>query len=83
VIASTADRRHAGTDGSTPFRQLTRKARHSLLVALGVDPETLRHQAGHTSATTTMDHYVLAMSASDEAAASRLDAELRLLASRP
>jgi integrase len=73
----------AGVDPKTPFRALTRKAHHSLMVALGVDPETLRHRAGHTSASTTMDWYVQTVSGADEEAARRLDAELRRLASKP
>lgn len=76
-------KRAAGLDEATPFRALTRKAHHSLLVALGVDPETLRHRAGHTSASTTMDHYVQTVTSADEEAAKRLDAELRRLASAP
>lgn len=71
----------AKVDPTTPFRQLTRKAHMSLLVALGTDPETLRHRAGHTSASTTMDHYTMQISAADEAAARKLDAELRRLLS--
>lgn len=72
----------ASIDPTTPFRALTRKAHHSLLVALGVDPETLRHRAGHTSAATTMAWYVQTVSGADEEAARRLDAELRRLVSK-
>jgi len=53
------------------------------MVALGVDPETLRHRAGHTSATTTFAYYIQTVSGADEEAARRLDAELRRLASKP
>lgn len=71
----------AGIDPATPFRALTRKAHASLLVALGVDRETLRHRAGHTSSQTTDDYYVLAVGEADRAAARKLDAELRRLLS--
>lgn len=70
----------AKIDPATPFRALTRKAHASLLVALGVDLETLRHRVGHTSAATTLAHYVQATSAADQAAAASLDGELRRLA---
>lgn len=75
-------KRDAGVDPGTPFRQLTRKAHHSLLVTLGVDPETLRHRAGHTSATTTFEYYVETISGADDDAARRLDGALRRLASK-
>lgn len=72
----------AGIERGVPFRQLTRKAHHSLLVTLGVDPETLRHRAGHTSATTTFAYYVETVSGADDDAAKRLDGALRRLASK-
>lgn len=79
VWAAWLDAAHL--DPRTTFRALTRKASHSLLAAAGVDPETIRHRAGHTSATTTFDHYVQTVGAADRAAADKLDAEIRKLAS--
>lgn len=76
-------KRDAGVDAGVPFRALTRKAHASLLVALGVDRETLRHRSGHTSSATTDQYYVQAIGSADEDAARRLDAELRRLASAP
>jgi integrase len=70
----------AKIDPATPFRALTRKAHASLLVSLGVDRETLRHRAGHTSATTTETYYVQTVTAADQDAARRLDRALRALA---
>lgn len=70
----------AGIDPTTPFRALTRKAHHSLMVSLGVDPETVRRRAGHTSVVTTFEHYILSVSAADEQAAKKLDGALRRLA---
>lgn len=70
----------AGIDRKTPFRQLTRKAHASLLVAMGVDRETLRHRVGHTSTATTDTYYVMSVSGADEAAARKLDRALRELA---
>lgn len=69
----------AKVDPKTPFRALTRKAHHSLLVALGVDRETLRHRAGHTSAATTEAYYVQTVTSADQDAAKKLDAALRKL----
>lgn len=74
-------KREAGIDPTTPLRALTRKAHASLLVALGVDRETLRHRSGHTSAATTEAYYVETVTSADEDAAKRLDQELRRLAS--
>lgn len=73
----------ARIDPQTPFRALTRKAHASLLVALGVDRETLRHRAGHTSAATTEAYYVQTVTAADQDAAKKLDAALRKLAAPP
>jgi len=73
----------AKIDPATPFRQVTRKAHASLLVALGTDPETLRHRSGHTSAATTMQWYVQTIRDADEQAARKLDKALRKLASPP
>jgi integrase len=73
----------AGIDPKTPFRQVARKAHASLLVALGTDPETLRHRSGHTSAVTTFTHYVQTVSTADREAAKKLDAALRKLAAPP
>lgn len=77
-------KRSAGIDPATPFRQLARKAHASLLVSLNVDPETLRHRSGHTSASTTFDNYVMQVPEADREAAKRLDAALRqLIAPKP
>lgn len=76
-------KREAGIDPATPFRALTRKAHMSLMVSLNVDRETLRHRAGHTSATTTETYYVQTVAEADVEAAKKLDAELRRLASAP
>lgn len=73
-------KREASIDPATPFRALTRKAHASLLVSLGIDRETLRHRAGHTSATTTETYYVQTVSGADREAAKKLDAALRKLA---
>lgn len=64
---------------STKLRDLTRKAHSSLLVSLGVDPETLRRRMGHARADVTFQHYVQSLASSDEAAAEALDRALRKL----
>ena len=73
----------AGVDAATPFRAMTRKAHLSLLVSLGTDRETVRHRAGHTSASTTEDYYIQRVSAADVDAARKLDKLLRTLISPP
>lgn len=73
-------RKLTGLPETTKFRELTRKAHSSLLVALGVDPETLRRRMGHARVDVTYAHYVQSLMSSDARAADLLDRELRKLA---